>query len=446
MAEMTWERLVCGGTVLTMEPDAEPIPDGAVAIAGERIAAVGTSAALLENAPTIEVVDASGCLILPGFVNTHAHLAMTLLRGLADDLPLQEWLQEHIWPAERDHMTQEAVRVGTTLAAAELLRSGVTTTADMYFFADEVGRTLSAAGLRGVIGEGLFDFASPRCDTPDEMISCQRELIEEFQSDPLIVPCVAPHSPYTVSAPLLAREAEMAEEYGVQLHIHLSETRWEVEKLLNEKGRTPVAYLADLGVLSERTVAAHCVHVSPDDVELLAEFEVAVSHNPVSNLKLASGIAPIPVLLDAGVRVAMGTDGTASNNTLDLLRDGQLAALLHKGATADPTVLPARLMLEMLTVRGAEALGLGQRIGTLTPGKEADLICVRTDEARATPLHDPFSHMVYAARAADVQHTIVRGQPVLRNGRHLTIDIERARAQAKELAAGIRSHSNGRSS
>jgi 5-methylthioadenosine/S-adenosylhomocysteine deaminase len=439
MQETTWERLVCGGTVLTMEPGAEPITNGAVALAGGQIAAVGTSAALLENAPTIEVIDASDCIVVPGFVNTHAHLAMTLLRGLADDLPLQQWLHDHIWPAERDHMNREAVRVGTTLAAAELIRAGVTTTADMYFFADEVGAILANAGLRGVIGEGLFDFASPRCPTPDEMFACQRELIEQFTSHPLISTMVAPHSPYTVSAPLLAREAEMAEEHGIQLHIHLSETRWEVEKLLEEKQRTPVAYLADLGVLSERTVAAHCVHISPDDLELLAEFEVSVSHNPVSNLKLASGIAPVPAMLAGGVRVGLGTDGAASNNSLDLLRDGQLAALVHKGAAGDPTALPAHTVLEMLTVRGAEALGLGDRVGTLSPGTDADLICLRTDEARATPLHDPYSHMIYAARACDVRHTIVRGQLLLRDGEHLTIDLERARAQAREVAASIQS-------
>ncbi len=438
MDTSNWDTLVVGGTILTMEPGSEPIPDGAIAIADGRIAAVGLAEDLLEHAPTGQVVNAGGCLILPGLVNTHCHLAMTLLRGLADDLPLMDWLENHIWPAEKTHMNREAVRLGTELAVAEQLLAGVTTTTDMYFFGNEVAAVLAEAGMRGVIAESLIDFATPRCKTPEEMMEKQRELAQEYRDHPLITPSVAAHAPYTVSAANLVKEAELAEELGTTLQIHLSESRWEVEKLMEEKGRSPVAYLADLGVLSERTVAAHCVHVSPEDIETLVEFEVGVAHNPVSNLKLASGVAPIPAMVEAGVKVGLGTDGAASNNTLDLLRDTQLASLLHKGVFGDPTVLPARSMIEMATIGGAGVLGLETEIGTLTEGKVADLVCFSVDGPHATPVFDPWSHLVYAARSSDVRHVLVQGKLVVGN-RHLnTMDQERIESEARDFAQQLK--------
>ncbi len=436
--EANWDMLVVGGTVLTMEPGAKPIKNGAVAVADGCVAAVGPAEELLELAPSGEVLNAGNCLILPGLVNTHSHLAMTLLRGIADDLPLKTWLEEHIWPVEAGHMNRESVRLGTELAAAEQLLAGVTTTTDMYFFGDEVSTVLAEAGMRGVVAESMIGFPTPRCATTDEMLAKQRELLEAFRDDPLITPAVAAHSPYSVGAADLVREAELAEEFGAPMQIHLSETSWEVEKLLEEKGRSPVAYLADLGVLSERTVAAHCVHVSPEDIEVLADFEVGVSHNPVSNLKLASGIAPVPAMIEAGVKLGLGTDGAASNNTLDLLRDMQLTALIHKAISRNPTVLPARTMLEILTGGGAQVLGLADRIGSLTEGREADLICVAVDGAHSAPMYDPFSHLVFAARSADVRHVVVRGKIVVRNQQLQTLDLERIEAQAREFSETIR--------
>jgi 5-methylthioadenosine/S-adenosylhomocysteine deaminase len=364
---------------------------------------------------------------------------MTLLRGIADDLPLKEWLEEHIWPVEKQHMNREVVRLGTELAVAEQLLAGITTTTDMYFFGDEVCEVLAEAGMRGVVAESLIGFATPRCATTEEMFTRQRELIEAYLDHPLITPSVAAHAPYSVAARDLVKEAELAEEFGVPMQIHLSETRWEVEKLLEEKGMSPVAYLGDLGVLSDRTVAAHCVHVSPEDIEVLAEFEVGVSHNPVSNLKLASGVSPVPALFAAGIKIGLGTDGAASNNTLNLLRDMQLAALLHKGVSGDPTALPARAMIEMVTCRGAEVLGLGDRVGTLSEGREADIICVAVDGPHTAPMYDPFSHLVFAARATDVRHTVVRGRVVVRNRSLQSIDRERVEAQAREFSETIRS-------
>jgi len=433
-----WDMLVVGGTVLTMEPGSEPIKSGAVAVADGRIAAVGPAEELLELSPSGDVLNAGNSIILPGLVNTHSHLAMTLLRGIADDIPLKEWLEQHIWPVESKYMNRETVRLGTELATAEQLLAGVTTTADMYFFGDEVSAVLAEAGMRGVVAESLIDIPTPRCATPEEMLEKQRELLETYSSHPLITPSVAAHSPYSVSAANLVKEAELAEEYEVSMQIHLAETTWEVEKLLGEKGVSPVAYLADLGVLSERTVAAHCVHVSSEDIELLAEFEAGVSHNPVSNLKLASGVSPVPAMVAAGVKVGLGTDGAASNNTLDLLRDMQLAALLHKGIVGDPTVLPARTMLEMVTINGARVLGL-ENIGTLTEGREADLICVAVDGPHTAPMYDPFSHLVFAARSSDVRHVMIRGQVVVRNHELQTMDHERIEAQARELSEIVRS-------
>lgn len=432
-----WEKLVLGGFVLTMEEDAPAISNGAVAIAEGKIAAVGPASDLLEKAPTCEVLEAGDCIVMPGLVNTHSHLAMSLLRGLADDLPLKTWLEEHIWPAEARVMNRESVLLGTHLAAAEHLLGGVTTTTDMYFFADAVCEALVDAGLRGVISESLIDASTPRCKNPDEMLEKQRELCLQWKGHPLIVPSIAAHAPYTVGPRNLIREAEIAEEFGVPLQIHVAETRWEVETSLEKHKLTPVAYLESLGFLSDQVVAAHCVHLSPEDIEILAENKVGVSHNPVSNLKLASGLSPVEPMRAAGIRVGLGTDGAASNNTLDLLRDLQITTLLHKGTGGDPTALPARAVLEMATRVGADVLGLGDRVGRLKVGLDADIVCFSLKDAHSTPIYDPFSHMAFAARASDLRHTIVGGKTVVREGELQSLDLERILAQSREVAAEI---------
>ncbi|MEN8164779.1 MAG: amidohydrolase family protein [Acidobacteriota bacterium] len=433
----TWDLLVLGNSVLTMEPGMAPIEKGAVAIADGRIVEIGSASDLLEQAPTCEVLDAGNCLVMPGLINTHSHLAMSLLRGLADDLPLKTWLEDHIWPAEGQHMDRETVALGTRLAVAEQLLGGVTTTTDMYFFADAVCEVLAEAGMRGVIAESLIDASTPRCATPEEMSAKQRELCEGWQNHPLITPSIAAHAPYTVCAANLVKEAELADEFGVPLQIHLSETRWEVETSIEQKGASPVVYLEGLGFLSEQVVAAHCVHLDRNDIDILAENGVGVSHNPVSNLKLASGVAPVPDMLEAGVRLGLGTDGAASNNTLDLLRDLQIAALLHKSVSGDPTTLPAATVLSAATSGGAQILGLGDRVGILKPGMEADLACFALDKAHTTPIYDPWSHMVFAARAADARHVVVRGKVIVRDRQLMTLDLEGIRAKSAEVAALI---------
>jgi 5-methylthioadenosine/S-adenosylhomocysteine deaminase len=432
------DLIVTGGTVLTLTPGSEPLLDGAVAVRSGEIVAVGSRAEVQARFRPGKVLDAGGGIILPGFVNTHTHLAMSLLRGLADDLPLVEWLEKHIWPTERVLMNAESVVLGTRLAAAESLQAGVTCVCDMYFHAERVIETVVAAGLRAVVPEALIDFATPSCPTPADALAKQRELLERYRSHPLVVPAVAPHSPYSVSAANLAKEAELAEEFGAPLIIHLAETRWEVEKIKAEKGVSPVAYLADLGILSDRTVAAHCVHVSEDDLGLLAEFDVGVASNPVSNLKLASGVAPVPHMLALGLKVAFGTDGAASNNTLDLLRDAQLASLLYKGISGDPTQMQARTVVEMLTIGGARVLGLADRIGTLEAGKRADIVCFALDQPRAMPVYDPYSHLAYAARSSDVCHVVVEGRVVVQDRTVVGMDLGALLDEVRKAAAGAR--------
>lgn len=434
---MDCDLIITNGTVLSMCPGSRPLPNGAVAVRAGRIVAVAPSAELVEQASTTTLLDAGGGLILPGFVNTHTHLAMTLLRGYADDLLLQQWLTEHIWPAEGSFMREDTVAAGTRLAAAECIRAGVTTVCDMYFFGARVGDVLATTGLRAIVSEGLIDHPTPAAPASADGLRLSRELLERFRDHPLISAAMAPHAPYSVQAATLVKAAELADDFSAPLMIHLAETRAEVDNLLRDKGITPTAYLADLGILGERTIAAHCVHVSPEDLQVLSELEVGVATNPVSNLKLSSGVAPVPQMIAAGIKVGLGTDGAASNNTLDLLRDGQLAALLYKGVCGSPTCLPARQLGELLTLGGARVLGLADRIGTLEPGKEADIICLATNEPHATPLHDPDSHLAYAARAADVQHTIVRGKVLMQDRELLTIDEKETLAEARRLAARL---------
>lgn len=435
---MECELIITGGTVLSMQPDCAPLPNGAVAVRGSEIVAVASAGELFEQAPTATVLDTNGGLILPGFVNTHTHLAMTLFRGLADDLLLRDWLENHMWPAEKKLIDRHTVVTGTRLGVAESLLAGVTCVCDMYFFAEQVAEAIAAMGARAVVPESIIDFPTPSYRTPEDAIAGLREMVQRFANHPLIVPAIAPHAPYSVSPTNLAKSADLAEEYSIPFITHLSETRWEVEKITQDKGMSPIAYLADLGVLSERTVAAHCVHVSEDDLDLLGELGVGVASNPVSNLKLGSGVAPIPQMLARGLKVGFGTDGAASNNTLDLLRDGQIAALLYKGISGDPTVMPARQLVEALTIGGAKVLGLDKLIGTLEPGKRADVICLSTDSAHATPLFDPFSHVAYAARASDVLHVVVDGHIQVQDRQLVHHDLAQVLAESRSLAARLR--------
>ncbi len=425
--------LVVGGIVVTMDAARTVLPEGALAIRDGAIVAVGPrdDVTAAWQAPT--VVDAGGDLVIPGLIDGHTHVAMTLFRGLADDLPLHTWLERHVWPAERQFIHPDTVRAGSRLGIAELLRGGVTTLCDMYFFAEDVAAVADELGIRGVLAQAFFDVTGPQGLDADGNVAYATDFAARWRGHPRIVPALGPHAPYTVSPDLYRRLHGLAERLDLPLVTHLAETRDERRDL----GRSPVAHLDALGVLDRRLVAAHCVWVDAADVDLLARAEVGVIHNPRSNLKLASGVAPIPDLLQAGVRVGLGTDGAASNNELDPWAELQLAALLHKGVRLDPLAVPAPAAFEMATIGGARALGLDDRIGSLEPGKRADVVVIELDENNLVPLYDAVSHLAYAVEAADVRTVLVEGRIVVQDRRLVTADEAEIRREVRALATSI---------
>ena len=430
-----FDLLVVGGTVLTLDDADAILPGGAVAVSGGRIAAVGP-AEDFADAGADRTIDARGGLILPGLVNAHTHAAMTLFRGLADDLPLMTWLREHIFPAEA-RLDADRVHRGALLACAEMIRSGTTCFCDMYLFEDSVARAAREAGLRAVVGEVLYDFPSPNYGPIDAGFEYVVGMMDRWAGDPLIRVAVEPHSPYLCTPDLLTRAAELARDRDARLVIHLSETAAEVEQTRERYGRTPAEHLEALGVLGPNLVAPHCVHLTPDDIARLAEHGAKVAHNPESNMKLASGVAPVPELLRAGVCVGLGTDGCASNNDLDLFREMDTAAKLHKVHTLDPTVLDARTVLRMATIDAARTLGLDAETGSLEVGKRADLIVVDLNRPHLTPMHHPESHLVYAVRGSDVVATVVEGRVLMADRRLETLDEAEVMARAVEAAAFV---------
>jgi 5-methylthioadenosine/S-adenosylhomocysteine deaminase len=421
-----------------MEPGAAPISDGYVAIQGDHIAAVGQSRAPQDLPPARQTIDAQGALVLPGLVNTHCHAPMVWFRGLADDLPLQKWLTEFIFPAEGGWLDDEKVYWGALLAAAEMIRGGTTTVADSYFFEAAVRRALSEAGLRANVAQGVVDFAAPGVPDPTRNLEVAAEFLDTGADYPSrLTSSVFCHSPYTCGEKTLQKAKHLTRAHGVPFFIHLAETREEVFNLTRRTGLSPATYLDRLGLLDDATVAVHAVWLEPPDLELLAQRRVKVSHCPDSNLKLAAGVAPIPGFLKLGVTVGLGTDGAASNNNLDLWGEISLAARLHKVWSHDPMLLPAAQVLALATREGAKVAGLGPTTGTLTPGKAADLIVVPVNAPHLTPLYDPYSHLVYAARAADVAHVMVGGRWLLYDRQFTTLDWATLARQARLISQDL---------
>ena len=435
MIESVVDILISNGTVLTMNAAGNIIPNAAVAIKGDRIVAVGPMKdfAVCRASRTI---DAQGGIILPGLVNTHTHAAMTCFRGLADDLPLMAWLNDHIFPAEA-RLTPEMVYAGTLLACAEMILSGTTCFCDMYLFEAQVARAAKEAKIRAVVGEVLYDFPSPSYGPLEKGFEYTEALMDAHRNDPLITIAVEPHSTYLCAPALLQKAADLALRRHAPLVIHLSETQSELETIQQRYGKSPVAHLADLGVLSPGLVACHCVALSDSDIELIRRHDVKVSHNPESNMKLASGIAPVPGLMQKGICVGLGTDGCASNNNLDMFLEMDTAAKLHKVATLDPTVMSAPAALRMATIDGARCLGLDKKIGSLEPGKLADLIIIDTAKPHLTPMYDPISHLVYAVNGADVQTVLINGRIVMENRRLLTLDVDALLKTMRDIARSI---------
>jgi 5-methylthioadenosine/S-adenosylhomocysteine deaminase len=439
-AEPAAVLLVTGGTVVTMDAAGSVFSPGAVAVVGNRIAAVGPAAELAGRYPAAERLDATGRVVLPGLVNAHTHVPMVLFRGLADDLPLMTWLEQHIFPAEAAHVDEDFVRVGTRLACLEMLRGGTTTFADMYYFEDAIAEEADRCGMRAVVGETLIDFPAPDHATWDEAIAYTRSFAERWRGHERITPAVAPHAVYTVSDEHLVAAHRLATELDVPLLIHLAEDRAEIERVQARTGRTSVEHLEHLGILDARMVAAHVVWPTPAEIALLARREVGVVHCPQSNMKIAAGVAPVPAMLAAGVAVGIGTDGAGSNNDLDLWEEVDTAAKLHKVTAGDPTVLPARAALALATIGGARALGLEGEIGSLEAGKRADLVIVRADgfhQVPQDPATNPYSFLVYATKSSDVDTVLVDGRVVVRGGRVLTVDEAATRARAAELRAKL---------
>jgi 5-methylthioadenosine/S-adenosylhomocysteine deaminase len=418
----TVDLVVTNGTVVTVDGARRVIEGGAVAADQGRIVAVDAGPAIAARFRGRETLDAGGGLVLPGLVNAHGHAPMVLFRGIADDLRLMDWLQKYIFPAEKTHVTAEFVKAGTRLAALEMIRSGTTTFVDMYYFEDQVAEACDEAGMRCVPGETLIEFPAPDNKTIPEALAYTERFLKRWAGHPRVVAAVAPHSTYLASPETIKASRALADRYQAPLLVHLSESSDEQAQIKQRHGKTPSEHLRDLGFLRKGVLGAHGVYLTAGDRKLLKDAQVGVAHCPQSNMKLASGSAPVRELLAEGVRLGLGTDGAASNNDLDMFEEMATAAFLAKHASGDPTVAPAAAVLEMATLGGARALGLEDRIGSLEPGKRADLIVVGLGEPRMHPVYDPVSHLVYTAKGADVRHVVVEGRVILRDRRVLTLD------------------------
>ena len=429
--------LVSNGIVLTLDNENSQIKNGSVAIKKDKIVAVGDTDEFAAWEVS-RIIDASDCIIMPGLVNTHTHAAMICFRGLADDLPLMTWLNEHIFPAE-SKLDEERVYRATLLACSEMIMSGTTCFCDMYLFEDAVARAAKRSGMRAVVGEVLYDFPSPNYGPIEQGFVYSKMLIEKWKNDPLIKIAVEPHSAYLCSPALLKKAFSIAQAHDLRLVIHVSETESEVKNIKDKYGLTPIGHLADLGILAPNLLTCHCVVLTDEDISLLQQFDVKVAHNPESNMKLASGIAPIPRLLKEGICVGLGTDGCASNNNLDLFQEMDTVAKLHKVNTFDPTVIDSTTALRMCTIEAARALGLEGITGSLEVGKKADIILLDTKKPHLTPMYNPASHLVYSARGSDVITTIINGEVVMEDRRLFTLDLEKTMDDIRKIAKDIRS-------
>src|SRR6185503_8272003 len=424
------DLIIRGGTVVTMDGSRRVIDDGAVAVKAGRVVAVDDTADIDRRYAAREVINAAGKVIIPGLINGHTHVPMTLFRGIADDLDLQEWLTKYIFPAEAKNVTEDFVRVGTRLGLAEMIRSGTTTYCDMYYFEDAIADETSKAGMRGVLGETVIDFPVADNKTYEEGLAYTEKFINKWRGNALIVPAIAPHAPYTVSEEHLKAARALSDKTGAPIVIHISETKREVDDSIKAKGASPVDYLNRIGFLNGRVIAAHVVWPTADELGLLKKLGVGIVHNPQSNMKLASGVAPVPAMLRADLPVGLGTDGAASNNDLNIWEEMDTAAKLHKLISKDPKVLTAQEAFEMATIRGARALHLEKEIGSIETGKRADLVIVDVDGLNQTPFYNVYSDLVYAAKAGDVRTVIVEGKVLMRDRRLLTLNEVTIKADA----------------
>jgi 5-methylthioadenosine/S-adenosylhomocysteine deaminase len=433
------DLLVTNATIVTMDPQRRIIEKGQLAMRGDSIYMLGAAPLFPKGVVAKQTIDAHGALLLPGFINGHTHVPMTLFRGLHDDVTLDDWLHKYIFPAEAKNVTEDFVRWGTRLAAAEQIRSGVTTFADMYYFEDAIAEETKAAGMRGVLGETFIDFPAPDNKSNAAMLTYTEKFLKRWQGDPLIHAAAAPHSIYTCSAKTLQSSAALARKYHAPILIHVAEMKKELDDSLAQNHATPVQYLEKLGILGPDVVAAHCIYVSKTDEATLAARQVGCVHNPSSNMMLASGAAPVAEERAAKIAVGLGTDGPAgSNNDLDLMEEMDLAAKLQKITQMDPRALTAKAVVEMATIDGARALHMDKEIGSLEPGKKADLILISLNEPNAVPMYDVYAQIAYSLKASDVQTVIIGGKVVMRDHKLLTLNEPQILAKARDYGAKVK--------
>lgn len=417
------DLLIVGGTIVKMNAEREIIENGAIAIRDGKLYMIGTRNIVVKNTRPKRTINATGKVIIPGLINTHTHIPMTLFRGISDDLDLQDWLTKFIFPAEAKNVDEQFVRAGTRLGLAEMIRGGTTTYCDMYYFEDAIADETKKAGVRGVLGETVIDFPVPDNKTWAEAMSYTERFIKKWQGDPLIVPAIAPHAPYTVSQEHLLAARDMSDRLNAPLLIHLAEANTETEFIQQKhKGMRPIEFVDSIGFLTDKTIAAHVIQANDNELDILKRRGVGIGHNPQSNMKLAAGVAPVPSMLRKDIAVGLGTDGAASNNDLNMWEEMDTAAKLHKLTSGDPKTLPAELAFEMATIRGARALHLDDKIGSIEAGKQADLVILDMDSFNQLPSFNIYSSLVYSTKANDVRTVIINGRIVMLDRRLLTLN------------------------
>jgi 5-methylthioadenosine/S-adenosylhomocysteine deaminase len=432
---MHFDTVIHNGLIITMNPDFEIIESGIVGIHKGKIAYLGMETTENSVPEASKKLNANGSIVMPGLVNTHTHLPMTLFRGLADDLPLDQWLTEHIFPAEAKHVNPESVYWGTKLACCEMLLSGTTTCCDGYFLEDYVACAFQKSFMRGVLAQGIVDFPSPGVPIPDNNVDEAIKYVEKWnQKSPLIKPSIFCHSPYTCSEKTLRKAKKAALDNGVLFQIHVAETYGERQDCERQNGISPVRYLEKLGLLDQNTLLVHAIWIDDTDLEIIYKTGACISHVPESNMKLASGIAPVPKMLNAGITMGIGTDGCASNNTLDLFTTMDICAKLHKVTTLDPTIVDVSTVLKMATISGARSIGIDNITGSLEVGKSADIIIINLKKPHLTPIYSPVSHLVYAVNGSDVTDVLIDGKQIVKKRKILTLNMDEIIEQVKKLS------------
>jgi 5-methylthioadenosine/S-adenosylhomocysteine deaminase len=430
--------IISNGYILTIDEKNTIIKNGAIAIIADKIDFIGTNDEIEQKYYSDNLIDAKGKIVMPGFINSHTHLAMTIFRGVADDVMLSDWLYKYIFPAESKFINPSTARTGVELAMLEMIKSGTTCFNNMYYFEDVTAEVAKKAGMRGIIGEGLIDFPVSNSPTPEAGIEYTKNLLKKYQNDQLINVAVGVHSPYTCSEQLIIEAKKLADDNNALYHIHLAETKWEFDTFNEKYKLTPTQFLDRLGVLDNKTVAAHCVWLTENDIEILAQKKVGIAHNPECNLKISSGIAPIPELLNKNAKVGLGTDGVASNNNLSMIQELHTMALIHKANSKIPTVIPAETAVRIATIGSAKVLGKEKEIGSLEVGKKADIIFIDINSPHTTPLYNPYSVIAYSLYGNEITDVIINGKEIMRNNKILTIDENRIFEDANKIAEIIK--------